>query len=81
MHPARIYSELVRVLGDDAVVIGDGGDFVSFAGKYIEPHRPGGWLDPDGNGVHGLNERRSVRSVFVGRDFAIDLVKLYANED
>jgi acetylornithine deacetylase/succinyl-diaminopimelate desuccinylase-like protein len=40
---------------------------------------PGGWVDPDGNGVHGLNERRSVRSVFVGRDFLIDLVKLYAD--
>jgi acetylornithine deacetylase/succinyl-diaminopimelate desuccinylase-like protein len=42
---------------------------------------PGGWGDPDGNGVHGLNERRSVRSVFVGRDFLTDLVKLYANSD
>jgi acetylornithine deacetylase/succinyl-diaminopimelate desuccinylase-like protein len=42
---------------------------------------PGGWLDPDYNGMHGLNERRSVRSVFVGRDFVIDLVKLYANAD
>jgi acetylornithine deacetylase/succinyl-diaminopimelate desuccinylase-like protein len=40
---------------------------------------PGGWGDPDGNGVHGLNERRSVRSVFVGRDFLNDLVKLYAD--
>jgi acetylornithine deacetylase/succinyl-diaminopimelate desuccinylase-like protein len=30
---------------------------------------PGGWGDPDGNGAHGLNERRSVRSLFVGRDF------------
>jgi len=42
---------------------------------------PFGWLDPDGNGMHGLNERRSVRSVFVARDFVIDLVKLYANAD
>jgi hypothetical protein len=40
---------------------------------------PGGWGDPDGNGVHGLNERRSIRSVFVGRDFLTDLVKLYAD--
>jgi len=39
---------------------------------------PGGWIDPDGNGVHGLNERRSVRSVFIGRDFLTDLVKQYA---
>jgi hypothetical protein len=42
---------------------------------------PGGWGDPDGNGVHGLNKRRSVRSVLVGRDFLTDLVKLYADAD
>ena len=42
---------------------------------------PGGWGDPDGNGTHGLNERRSVRSVFVGRDFLTDLVKIYADSD
>ena len=53
IHPARIYAELLRVLEDDAVVIGDGGDFVSFAGKYIEPGRPGGWLDPGPFGCLG----------------------------
>ena len=41
------------MLDDDAVVIGDGGDFVSFAGKYIEPARPGGWLDPGPFGCLG----------------------------
>jgi acetylornithine deacetylase/succinyl-diaminopimelate desuccinylase-like protein len=40
---------------------------------------PGGWGDPDGNGVHGLNERRSIRAVFVGRDFLTDLIKVYAD--
>jgi acetylornithine deacetylase/succinyl-diaminopimelate desuccinylase-like protein len=40
---------------------------------------PGGWGDPDGNGTHGLNERREVRSVYVGRDFLYDLVKAYAD--
>jgi acetolactate synthase I/II/III large subunit len=53
VHPARVYGELLRVLEDDAVVIGDGGDFVSFAGKYIEPARPGGWLDPGPFGCLG----------------------------
>ena len=53
VHPARIYGELLTVLDDDAVVIGDGGDFVSFAGKYIEPSRPGGWLDPGPFGCLG----------------------------
>ena len=28
----RVYGELNRVLADDAVIIGDGGDFVSFRG-------------------------------------------------
>ena len=53
IHPMRIYGELARLLDEDAVVIGDGGDFVSYAGKYIEPVRPGGWLDPGPYGCLG----------------------------
>jgi acetolactate synthase I/II/III large subunit len=53
IHPARIYGELVPRLDDDAIVIGDGGDFVSFAGKFVEPKRPGGWLDPGPYGCLG----------------------------
>lgn len=53
IHPARIYGELVPRLADDSVVIGDGGDFVSFAGKFVEPKRPGGWLDPGPYGCLG----------------------------
>jgi acetylornithine deacetylase/succinyl-diaminopimelate desuccinylase-like protein len=40
---------------------------------------PGAWGDPDGNGAHGLNERRSERAVFVGRDFLTDLIRAYAD--
>lgn len=53
IHPARIYGELAPRLADDAVVIGDGGDFVSFAGKFVEPRRPGCWLDPGPYGCLG----------------------------
>ncbi len=53
IHPMRVYGELARLLEADAVVIGDGGDFVSYAGKYIEPSRPGGWLDPGPYGCLG----------------------------
>jgi acetolactate synthase I/II/III large subunit len=35
------------------VVIGDGGDFVSFAGRLLEPARQGGWLDPGPYGCLG----------------------------
>ncbi len=53
IHPARVYGELLPRLAADAVVIGDGGDFVSFAGKYVEPGQPGGWLDPGPYGCLG----------------------------
>jgi acetolactate synthase-1/2/3 large subunit len=53
LHPARVYGELLPRLADDAVVIGDGGDFVSFAGRFVEPARPGGWLDPGPYGCLG----------------------------
>ena len=53
IHPLRIYGELAGLLQPDAVVIGDGGDFVSYAGKYVEPQQPGGWLDPGPYGCLG----------------------------
>jgi acetolactate synthase I/II/III large subunit len=53
IHPLRIYGELASLLQPDAVVIGDGGDFVSYAGKYVEPRQPGGWLDPGPYGCLG----------------------------
>jgi acetolactate synthase-1/2/3 large subunit len=53
IHPARVYGELVPRLADDAIVIGDGGDFVSFAGRYVEPRSAGSWLDPGPYGCLG----------------------------
>lgn len=41
---------------------------------------PGMWGDADGNGVHGLNERMEVKSVYDGRDYMVDLVKAYADK-
>ena len=60
IHPARIYGELVPRLADDAVVIGDGGDFVSFAGKFVEPKKPGGWLDPGPYGCLGAGPGAAI---------------------
>ncbi|MFI6824037.1 acetolactate synthase [Micromonospora sp. NPDC050187] len=53
IRPARIYGELRRVLARDAITIGDGGDFVSYAGRYLEPAQPGTWLDPGPYGCLG----------------------------
>ena len=53
IKPARVYGELRKILAADAVTIGDGGDFVSYAGRYLEPARPGTWLDPGPYGCLG----------------------------
>jgi acetolactate synthase-1/2/3 large subunit len=53
IHPARVYGELRSRLARDAVVIGDGGDFVSYAGKLIDSYEPGCWMDPGPYGCLG----------------------------
>jgi acetolactate synthase-1/2/3 large subunit len=53
IKPTRIYGELRKSLDRDAVVICDGGDFVSYAGKYIDSYEPGCWLDPGPYGCLG----------------------------
>jgi acetolactate synthase-1/2/3 large subunit len=53
LHPMRIYGELAQVLARDAIVIGDGGDFVSFAGRVVDSYEPGCWLDPGPFGCLG----------------------------
>ena len=39
---------------------------------------PGTFLDPDFNGIHGLDERIRVSSLYDARDYLFDLVKAYA---
>jgi thiamine pyrophosphate-dependent acetolactate synthase large subunit-like protein len=53
LHPMRVYAELARVLDRDAIVIGDGGDFVSYAGRVVDSYEPGCWLDPGPFGCLG----------------------------
>jgi acetolactate synthase-1/2/3 large subunit len=53
LHPLRIYGELGGLLDRDAIVICDGGDFASYAGRAIESYEPGCWLDPGPFGCLG----------------------------
>ncbi len=53
LHPLRIYGELAPRLDRDAIVIGDGGDFVSYAGRVVDSYAPGCWLDPGPYGCLG----------------------------
>jgi acetolactate synthase-1/2/3 large subunit len=53
LHPLRIYRELSKLLDRDAIIVGDGGDFVSYAGRVVDSYEPGCWLDPGPFGCLG----------------------------
>jgi len=53
LHPMRVYRELQQMIDRDTIVIGDGGDFVSYAGRVIETYEPGCWMDPGPYGCLG----------------------------
>ncbi len=53
IHPMRLCKELRDVLDEDATVIGDGGDIVTFAARVLNINRPGHWLDPGQFGCLG----------------------------
>ena len=64
----RLYRELAEVIDRDAIVIGDGGDFVSYAGRVVDTYEPGCWLDPgpfgclgSGPGLRARGEARAPR--------------------
>lgn len=60
LHPVRIYKELGEVLDRDAIVVGDGGDFVSYAGRFINTYEPGCWMDPGPFGCLGAGPGQAI---------------------
>ena len=60
LHPVRVYRELNEVLDRDAIVVGDGGDFVSYAGRFIETYEPGCWMDPGPFGCLGAGPGQAI---------------------
>jgi thiamine pyrophosphate-dependent acetolactate synthase large subunit-like protein len=60
LHPVRVYGELNQLLDRNAIVIGDGGDFVSYAGRFIETYEPGAWMDPGPFGCLGAGPGQAI---------------------
>jgi acetolactate synthase-1/2/3 large subunit len=53
LHPMRVYRGLAEVIDRGAIVVCDGGDFVSYAGRVVDSYEPGCWLDPGPFGCLG----------------------------
>lgn len=54
INPIRLCQELEAVLGPEAVLIADGGDFVATASYIVRPPGPLTWLDPGVFGTLGV---------------------------
>jgi acetolactate synthase-1/2/3 large subunit len=74
IKPARIYGELRKRLDRDAIVIGDGGDFVSYAGKLVESFVPGTFLDPGPFGCLGMGPGYALAAAVAHPDRQIVLL-------
>ncbi len=74
LHPMRLYHELSQVLDRDTVVIGDGGDFVSYAGKVIDTYEPGTWMDPGPFGCLGAGPGYALAAKLANPDRQVCLL-------
>ena len=65
----RLGAEINRLVDEDTILIGDGGDIVSAVAKVVDVTRPGQWLDPGPLGCLG-----------VGAPFALAAQHLYPDK-
>ena len=74
LHPLRIYGELAGMLDRDAIIIGDGGDFVSYAGRVVDSYAPGCWLDPGPFGCLGAGPGQALAAKLAHPDRQVVLL-------
>jgi acetolactate synthase-1/2/3 large subunit len=74
LHPVRVYAELNDILDRDAIVIGDGGDFVSYAGRVIDTYEPGCWMDPGPFGCLGAGPGQAIAAKLAHPDRQVCLL-------
>jgi acetolactate synthase-1/2/3 large subunit len=54
INSLRLFRELDGMLGDNSVLVADGGDFVATASYTLNPRSPLSWLDPGPFGTLGI---------------------------
>jgi acetolactate synthase-1/2/3 large subunit len=69
-----VYGALRQKLDRDAIVIGDGGDFVSYAGKLVDSYVPGAWMDPGPYGCLGTGLGYAIAARVVHPDRQVVLM-------
>ncbi|MBI4582998.1 MAG: thiamine pyrophosphate-binding protein [Planctomycetes bacterium] len=54
INPVRLCQEIEKAIGEDSIIVGDGGDFVATASYIVRPRSPLSWLDPGPFGTLGV---------------------------
>jgi acetolactate synthase-1/2/3 large subunit len=54
INPLRACKEIADSVGEDAIFVGDGGDFVATAASVVRVYQSGHWLDPGPLGTLGV---------------------------
>ncbi|HEX3178154.1 MAG TPA: thiamine pyrophosphate-binding protein [Methylomirabilota bacterium] len=70
----RLAAEIARVVGDDTIVVGDGGDVVGCASKIVRLARPGQWLDPGPLGCLGVGPAFALTAKLLHPDRRVVLI-------
>lgn len=70
----RWASEIARVVTRDTIVVGDGGDVVNCAAKFVPIDRPGQWLDPGPLGCLGVGPSFALAAKLLHPDRRVLLV-------
>jgi len=70
----RLAAEIAKVVTPDTIVIGDGGDVVGCASKFVPLHRPGQWLDPGAFGCLGVGPSFAIAAKLLHPDQRVLLI-------
>jgi thiamine pyrophosphate-dependent acetolactate synthase large subunit-like protein len=54
INPMKLFFEMDRLMGDNTILVADGGDFVATASYILKPRAPLSWLDPGVFGTLGV---------------------------
>ncbi len=68
INPLSLLLEIEENIAEDAILIGDGGDFVASAAYIVHPRKPLGWLDPGVFGTLGSGGGFALAAKLVNPD-------------
>ena len=70
----RWAAEIARCVTPDTIVVGDGGDVVGCASKFVPLQRPGQWLDPGAFGCLGVGPSFAIAAKLLHPDQRVLLI-------